>query len=63
MPTLLIKKIGTLARTDIVKFLGNKVYLELFVKVEEDWRNKKSQLKEFGQKKILKPNLKIKITK
>lgn len=46
----MIKKIGTLARTDIVKFLGNKVYLELFVKVEEDWRNKKSQLKEFGYK-------------
>ena len=46
----MIKKIGTLARTDIVKFLGNKVYLELFVKVEEDWRNKKNQLKEFGYK-------------
>lgn len=46
----MIKKIGTLARTDIVKFLGNKVYLELFVKVEEDWRNKKRQLKEFGYK-------------
>ena len=46
----MIKKIGTLARTDIVKFLGNKVYLELFVKVENDWRNKKSQLKEYGYK-------------
>ena len=46
----MIKKIGTMARTDIVKFLGNKVYLELFVKVESDWRNKKSQLKEYGYK-------------
>ena len=45
-----IKEIGTLARKEIVKFLGSKVYLELFVKVEEDWRNKKSQLKEFGYK-------------
>lgn len=44
----MIKKIGTLARKDIVDFLGNKVYLELFVKVEENWRNKKSQLNEFG---------------
>lgn len=46
----MIKKIGTMARGDIVKFLGNKVYLELFVKVESDWRNKKSQLKEYGYK-------------
>ena len=46
----MINKIGTMARADIVKFLGNKVYLELFVKVESDWRNKKSQLKEYGYK-------------
>lgn len=44
----MIKKIGTLARKDIVEFLGSKIYLELFVKVEADWRNKKSQLKEYG---------------
>jgi len=43
-----IKEIGTQARLDIVKFLGNKVFLELFVKVEEDWRNKKRYLKEYG---------------
>lgn len=43
-----IKQIGTLARKDIVDFLGNKIYLELFVKVEENWRNKKSQLNEYG---------------
>jgi len=44
----MIKTIGMEARKDIVQFLGTKVYLELFVKVEEDWRNKKFQLKEFG---------------
>lgn len=44
----MIKKIGTEARRDIVKLLGSNVHLELFVKVEEDWRNKKFQLKEFG---------------
>lgn len=44
----MIKKIGTQARLDIVKLLGCKVHLELFVKVEKDWRNKRYQLKEFG---------------
>ena len=43
-----IKEIGTQARKDIIKFLGSKIYLELFVKVETDWRNKTSRLKEFG---------------
>jgi GTP-binding protein Era len=44
----MIKKIGTLARKEIVMVLGQKVYLELWVKVEPDWRNKKSQLKILG---------------
>lgn len=44
----LIKKIGTLARKEIVMILGRKVYLELWVKVEEDWRNKKGQLRRLG---------------
>lgn len=44
----MIKKIGTEARKDIKNFLGLPVYLELFVKVEYNWRNKKYQLKEFG---------------
>ena len=44
----MIKKIGTDARLDIVRLLGTKVHLELFVKIEENWRNKKYQLKEFG---------------
>ncbi len=44
----MIKKIGTEARKEMVKFLNCKVHLELFVKIEKDWRNKKSQLKELG---------------
>lgn len=45
-----IKDIGSASRIDISKFLGNKVYLELFVKVVPNWRNQKSYLKEFGYK-------------
>lgn len=44
----MIKEIGTEARKDIKNFLGLPVYLKLFVKVEDNWRNKKYQLKEFG---------------
>lgn len=44
----MIKEIGTLARKDIVMLLGQKVYLELWVKVEDDWRNKKSTLRRMG---------------
>lgn len=44
----MIKEIGTLARKEIVMLLGQKVFLELWVKVEEDWRNKKGQLKKMG---------------
>ncbi len=44
----MIKQIGTLNRKEIVMLLGQKVYLELWVKVEDDWRNKKAQLKRLG---------------
>lgn len=44
----MMKEIGTLARKEIVMILGQKVFLELWVKVETDWRNKKSQLKKMG---------------
>ena len=44
----LLKEIGTRARRDIQQLLGNKVYLELWVKVEKDWRKRKSNLKEYG---------------
>lgn len=44
----MIKEIGTRARRDIQKLLGSKVYLELFVKVEDDWRDTPSDLSRFG---------------
>ena len=43
-----IKKVGMQARQDVETFFGKKVYLELFVKVEKDWRNRESKLREFG---------------
>lgn len=43
-----IKKVGIAARHDIEKFFGKKVFLELFVKVEKDWRNREKKLREFG---------------
>lgn len=43
-----LKRVGMLARKDIETFFGKKVYLELYVKVERDWRNKLSKLKNFG---------------
>lgn len=44
----LLKEIGTKARHDIEMLLGSKVFLELWVKVQKDWRNKPGQLREFG---------------
>ena len=44
----MLKKIGSLARTDVEKLLGVKVFLELRVKTRPDWRNKKSQLRNLG---------------
>lgn len=44
----MIKKIGTLARQDMEKFLEQKVFLELFVKVRAKWRDNEAQLKEYG---------------
>ena len=44
----MIKKLGTLARKDIEAFLGNKVFLELFVKVRAKWRDNDTFLKEYG---------------
>lgn len=44
----LLKEIGTKARRDIEMLLGSKVFLELWVKVQKDWRNKPGQLREFG---------------
>lgn len=44
----MLKQIGLLARQDIEAMLGKKVYLELFVRVEKDWRNKNRTLTELG---------------
>ena len=44
----MIKQLGTLARKDIEKFLGSKVFLELFVKVRPKWRDNETQLREYG---------------
>ncbi|MDE6247898.1 MAG: GTPase Era [Muribaculaceae bacterium] len=43
-----IKKVGIEARHDIEKFFDKKVFLEIFVKVEKDWRNRENKLKQFG---------------
>ena len=43
-----LKRVGQAARHDLEAFLGKKVFLELYVKVMEDWRNNDNQLKRFG---------------
>lgn len=45
-----IKYIGSKSREDIEKLLHTHVFLELFVKVQEDWRNVESSLKNYGYK-------------
>jgi GTP-binding protein Era len=45
---VLLKEIGSRARKDIENLLGSKVYLELWVKVQKDWRNKAMHLRDFG---------------
>ncbi|WP_299087809.1 GTPase Era [uncultured Metabacillus sp.] len=44
----MLKEIGKRARADIEALLGSKVFLELWVKVQKDWRNKASQLRDYG---------------
>ena len=44
----MLKEIGARARQDIEEMLGSKIFLELFVKVKEDWRNKESVLRSLG---------------
>ncbi|MCH5247611.1 MAG: GTPase Era [Muribaculaceae bacterium] len=43
-----LKKVGMESRKDIETFFDKKVYLELFVKVEDNWRNRENKLKAFG---------------
>ncbi|ELK45486.1 GTPase Era [Halobacillus sp. ACCC02827] len=44
----MLKEVGKRARKDIEALLGSKVFLELWVKVQKDWRNKQIQLSDFG---------------
>jgi len=43
-----LKRVGTEARKDLEKFFDKKIFLELYVKVNKDWRNNKNQLRRFG---------------
>ena len=43
-----LKKVGSLARRDLEQFFQKKIFLELYVKVNKDWRNDDNQLKRFG---------------
>lgn len=44
----MLKKVGTAARLELEKFIGKKVFLQLHVKVNENWRDSDRQLKRFG---------------
>ncbi len=43
-----LKKVGTLARKELEQFFNKKIFLELFVKVNKDWRSNSNALKRFG---------------
>lgn len=43
-----LKRVGTQARIEMEKFFGKKVFLETFVKVEDNWRKNKNKLRKFG---------------
>jgi GTP-binding protein Era len=45
-----LKRVGTEARKDLEKFFGKKIFLELYVKVNKNWRSDKKQLRRFGYK-------------
>lgn len=44
----MLKKVGIDARKDIATFFGKRIYLEMFVKVEPNWRNRENKLRSFG---------------
>ena len=45
---LALKKVGTMARKDLERFFDKKIFLEMFVKVEPDWRNRDNILRQYG---------------
>ena len=46
----MIKRIGSYAREDMEEFFGGKVYLDLWVKVKEKWRDSEAEINRFGYK-------------
>ncbi len=44
----MLKRVGTEARIDIQRFIDKKVFLEVYVRVDKDWRNDETKLKRFG---------------
>jgi GTP-binding protein Era len=44
----MIKRVGIDARKDIEKFIGSRVFLDLYVRVDKDWRNDENKLKRLG---------------
>ena len=45
-----LKRVGTEARRDLEKFFAKKIFMDLYVKVNKNWRSSNSQLKRFGYK-------------
>ncbi len=45
---LALKKVGSMSRKDIERFFDKKVFLEMYVKVEKDWRSRDNLLRQFG---------------
>jgi GTPase len=43
-----LKRVGMQAREDLEKFFGKQIHIELFVKVNKDWRSNQFQLRRFG---------------
>ncbi len=43
-----LKKVATMARKDIERFFNKKIFMEIFVKVEKDWRSRDNLLRQFG---------------
>ena len=44
----MLKKISTMAREDVERFMGTKAYLETWVKVKENWRDNLNLIRNFG---------------
>ncbi len=49
----MIRKLGQESRLELEELFGNKIYLELFVRVEKNWRNKQAKLKELGYVEVI----------